>query len=489
MAWPIALVALTALRLAVAATAPLAPDEAYYWVWSRALAPGYLDHPPMIAFWIAAGTALLGDTALGVRLLGPLGAAVGSVMLWDAGRRLFDARAGLAASLLLNATLLLGVGAVTATPDTPLLLFWVAALWAVVRAEKSGDGRWWLLVGLFAGFALLSKYTAALLGLGLALWLMFSARHWLSTRWPWLGGAVALLCFAPVLWWNVEHDWVSFAKQGGRVGDSQGLQLRYLAELLGSQIGLATPLVFGLCVAGTALAVRRWRDPRHALLAALILPGAVLFLWQALGERVQGNWPAILYPAAALAAGALASRWTRSAAGLGFAITAAVYVQASLAPLPLQLPRRYDPTLIRMGGFDALAAEIAARRPAAVVGDDYALISTLAFRLPSGIEVWAAGERWEWFDLPRFLPPTPPLPTDQAWRARHVWIVGADPPSAPILFIRSARRGDTRPEGMFATITDGPVLVRGRGGIEAERYGLHAVEAPQVPLSRLPRPR
>lgn len=464
MIWLAGLVALTALRLAVAAATPLAPDEAYYWVWSRALAPGYLDHPPMIAFWIAGGTALLGDTALGVRLLGPLGAAVGSVMLWDAGRNLFDARAGLAASLLLNATLLLGVGAVTATPDTPLLLFWVAALWAVVRADTSRDGRWWLLAGLFAGCALLSKYTALLLGLGLALWLVVSARHWLGTRWPWLGGAVALLCFAPVLWWNAGHDWVSFAKQGGRVGDSQGLQLRYLSELLGAQLGLATPLVFLLCVVGTALAVRRWRDSRHALLAALILPGALLFLWQATGERVQGNWPAILYPAAALAAGALGSRWTRPAAALGFAITAAVYVQASLAPFAL--PRRHDPTLIRMGGFDALATEIAVRRPAAVVGDDWALISALAFRLPPGIEVWAAGDRWRWFDLP-----------------------AGSTPRAPILFIRSARRGETRPEGMFATIGDGSVLVRARHGIEAERYGVHLVEAPQVSLARLPRPR
>ena len=93
--WLLALLALTLLRLIVAASAPLAPDEAYYWVWSRAVAPGYLDHPPMVALWIAAGTSLLGDTPLGVRLLGPLGAAVGSWMLFDAGRKLFDPRAGL----------------------------------------------------------------------------------------------------------------------------------------------------------------------------------------------------------------------------------------------------------------------------------------------------------------------------------------------------------------------------------------------------------
>jgi 4-amino-4-deoxy-L-arabinose transferase-like glycosyltransferase len=464
--WALALLALTALRLMVAATVPLAPDEAYYWIWSRALAPGYLDHPPMIALWIAAGTAIAGDTALGVRLLGPIGAAIGSVMLFDAGRTLFDARAGLAAALLLNATLLLGVGAVTATPDTPLLLFWVAALWAVARAHASADGRWWLLAGLFAGCAALSKYTAVLLGLGLLLWLLFAARAWLGTIWPWAGGAIAVLCFAPVIGWNAAHGFASFAKQGGRAADAVGWAPKYLAELLGSQLGLATPLVFVLCIAGTVLAVRRLRDARFALLAALVVPGAILFLWQASGDRVQGNWPAILYPAASLAAGTLAGRWqalVKPAAALGFAITGVACLQAAAAPFPL--PRRYDPTLIRMGGFEALAADLAARRPAFVAGDDYGLIARLAFSLPRDVPVFAIGERWALFDLPRAMP------------------------SGDGLFIRSARRGETRPDGLFGVIGEGAVLVRARNGIEAERYGIWMVARPDASATALPRPR
>ncbi|HEY0422416.1 MAG TPA: hypothetical protein VGC82_03740, partial [Rhodopila sp.] len=44
-----AIAVVTLIRLVMAAIVPLAPDEAYYWIWSRALAPGYLDHPPMVA--------------------------------------------------------------------------------------------------------------------------------------------------------------------------------------------------------------------------------------------------------------------------------------------------------------------------------------------------------------------------------------------------------------------------------------------------------
>ena len=87
----------------MAATTPLSPDEAYYWVWSHALAPGYLDHPPMVALWIRLGTLLLGDTTLGVRLLAPLAAALGSILLAQSARHLFkDSAIGPRAAILLT---------------------------------------------------------------------------------------------------------------------------------------------------------------------------------------------------------------------------------------------------------------------------------------------------------------------------------------------------------------------------------------------------
>ena len=147
-----ALAAVTLIRLAVAALAPLAPDETYYWVWSHALAFGYLDHPPMVALWIKAGTLLAGQTALGVRLLGPPAAALASCMLFDAARVLFPStEVGVAAVVLLNATLLLGVGTVIMTPDSPLLFFWTASLWAMARIAAGGPGIWWLAAGAVRG--------------------------------------------------------------------------------------------------------------------------------------------------------------------------------------------------------------------------------------------------------------------------------------------------------------------------------------------------
>ncbi len=449
-----ALAVLTAVRLAVAAVAPLSADEAYYWVWSRALAPGYLDHPPMVALWIRAGTALAGQGAFGIRLLGPLAAALGSVLLARAAEDLFPGRRlGVPAAVLLNATLLLGAGAVTMTPDTPLLLFWTAALWALARLHATGRAGWWLAVGLLAGAALDSKYTAALLGLGVALWLagVPEGRRWLRTPWPWAGGALAALCFAPVLWWNAGHGWASFAKQGGRTGDWRPAEaLGHVAELLGSQLGLGTPGVAVLCAAGIGWAARRWRQPAPALLAALTVPGALVFLQHALGDRVQANWPAILFPAGCIAAAAAAPRFWRPAAGLGFAITAVAYLQAATAVLPL--PRGLDPTLIRLGGWDGLAQDVRARGGAFVAADNYGLAAILAHDLPG--PVVGAEPRWALFRLPAAA------------------VAGREG-----VLVRSRRRAGPPDPAPWSAIVPAGRAVRSRDGAVAEEYDLYRVTA------------
>jgi 4-amino-4-deoxy-L-arabinose transferase-like glycosyltransferase len=402
-----ALAAVTVVRLAVAATAPLAPDETYYWIWSHALAGGYLDHPPMVALWIKVGTLICGQTSLGLRLLGPVAAGVASWMLFDAGRVLFPGTAaGVVAVTLINASLLLGVGSVIMTPDSPLLFFWTATLWAAARIAAGGGGRWWLIAGAAAGFAIDSKYTALFLWIGIGFWVLLvpSARVWLRRWQPWAAVAIGFALFTPVLFWNVGHGWVGFIKQGGRIDDWRPARAAgFLAELVGGQIGLATPLVWLLCMAGLVAAIRRWRDPRWALLAALSLPPVLVFVQHAFGDRVQGNWPAIIYPALVLAAGGLAfpRRWWLGASAFGLAITALAYVQATTGALPL--PPRIDPIAMRLVGWDGLARRVEALRQATgaafVAADGYAVGSELAWWMPNQ-SIVGMDPRWKLFALP-----------------------------------------------------------------------------------------
>jgi 4-amino-4-deoxy-L-arabinose transferase-like glycosyltransferase len=481
IAW-IALAAITALRLIVAWASPMSPDEAYYWVWSRALAPGYLDHPPMVALFIRAGTALLGEGDLGVRLLSPLAAAIGSLLLAQTGRDLFPGtRAGLWAAVLLNATLLFAAGAATMTPDTPLLLFWAATLWALARLHATGRGAWWLAAGIAAGLAMASKYTAFLLGPAILLWLVWSPgmRSWLRSPLPYLAAALAFLVFLPVLEWNAAHGWASFLKQGGRVGDwSPARAAQFVLELLGGQIGLATPPIALLGGAGVAIALRRgWRgDPAWTLLAATSAIPCAVFLEHALGDRVQANWPAIVYPSALLAAAAgLSVRWRRwfaPSALVGLALGLAVWTQATLAPLAL--PMLWDPTLLRLGGWADLAKQIdeAATSQGAefVVDDNYGQAALLAWLLPRDRIVMGLDPRWSLFDLPQ---------PNASMEGR----VG--------LLVRTARRGDTPESPAWTAIERLGAIARTRNGMVAEEFRLYRVAASGQTqgLAVMPRPK
>lgn len=363
----------------------------------------------------------------------------------------------LAAVMLLNATLLLGVGAVTITPDTPLLFFWTAALAALGRLIATRRGAWWLAVGAAIGLALDSKYTVVLPGGGLALWLIATreGRRWLRTPWPWSAALVALLLFTPVLSWNAWHGWASFLKQGGRTGDWHPLHaVRYLGELLGGQAGLATPFIFILFVRGMARIARHpvSGPPGHALLVFVTLPAALVFVQHALGDRVQANWPGLLYPACAIAAASLDRRWKASAA-FGLLLTMLVYAQSVAAPFPL--PRALDVTLVRLAGWQSLATEVAARAAAdgdgMILADEYGLSSELAFALPDRA-ILAAEPRWSLFALP------------------HPDLSGRS-----LLLLRTARRRDPPDRRLFSASVPIGELRRGRPGHVAETYRLYRV--------------
>jgi 4-amino-4-deoxy-L-arabinose transferase-like glycosyltransferase len=62
--------AMTTLRVIYACVIDLRTDEAYYWTWSKENVLSFLDHPPMIAWFIRLGTAIFGDTNFGVRFAG-----------------------------------------------------------------------------------------------------------------------------------------------------------------------------------------------------------------------------------------------------------------------------------------------------------------------------------------------------------------------------------------------------------------------------------
>jgi 4-amino-4-deoxy-L-arabinose transferase-like glycosyltransferase len=294
---------LTAMRLIYAGVIELRTDEAYYWTWSKESVLSFLDHPPGIAWSIRFGTAIFGDTNLGVRFSGIVAMLVTQLLLADIVRRVtHDFRSIAFALLMPEAALYYGLLMAKVAPDTAMIPFAVAMLWSLVRLHESGNPRWWLAAGLFAGLAALSKLTVIML---LPAVLAFALvpdwrRRWLLSPWPWVAALIAVTVFAPVLIWNSQHDWASFRFQFVRAVATHGWSLRTVGEFLAIQFGLVGFVMLPVVLSGVTLTA--WRGYRTREPVAILLSTAVIvpfgyFFWKSLTLRVGDTWPMFLWPA------------------------------------------------------------------------------------------------------------------------------------------------------------------------------------------------
>ena len=309
--WPgvIALVAaMTVLRIVYAGLIDLRTDEAYYWTWSKENVLSFLDHPPMIAWFIRFGTSIFGDTNLGVRFAGILAMLVMQLLLADIARRVTrNTRAMVLAVLMPEAALYYGLLMAKVSPDVAMIPFAVAMLWALVRLSDSGEPRWWLLAGLCGGLALLSKFTVIMwLPAVLAFWLVPAWRgRWLASPYPWLAALIAVIVFLPVLIWNDEHDWASFRFQFVRAATTHDWSLRTVGDYIGIQFGLVGFVMLPVVLSGVCLMAWRGyvrRDPVPILLSTCVIVPFVYFFWKSLTLRVGDTWPMFLWPAGFAAA-------------------------------------------------------------------------------------------------------------------------------------------------------------------------------------------
>ncbi|HJZ19385.1 MAG TPA: glycosyltransferase family 39 protein, partial [Bradyrhizobium sp.] len=415
----VTVLALVALRLVAAAWTPLAFDEAYYWTWSKHLAFGYYDHPPLVAIVIRLGTMIAGDSELGVRLVSILLALPMSYAVYRTAAILFGSmRMAANATILLNVTLMAAVGTLIVTPDSPLLVASSFVLFFLAKVLETGRGGWWLAVGAAIGLALLSKYTALFFGPAILIWLLLvpKLRRWLISPWPYLGALVALAIFSPVILWNADHQWVSFIKQIGRARIAD-FRIGFIGELIPTQIAFATPLVFVLGAMGLyALSMRKAGAlAARALINATFWTIVVYFVWHSLHARVEANWFAPVYPAFAIAAAVAANlvRWEmraqrvvdfclRWASPLGILMFSLLVVQANTGVLT---GYRRDATVRSVGvGWRELAEQIEAVRirvgATCVLAPDYGTTSWLAFYLPKGSCVLQQAQRFRWVDMP-----------------------------------------------------------------------------------------
>ena len=449
---------MTALRVVYAGLTDLRTDEAYYWTWSKESVLCFLDHPPMIAWFIRFGTAIFGDTNFGVRFAGLLAMPITQLLLADIVRRVTrDIRAMILAVLMMEAALYYGLLMAKVSPDVALIPFATAMVWALVRLAESNDGRWWFAAGVFAGLSLLSKFTAALLLPAVLAFVLVPPwrSRWLRSPYPYLAVAIAFVLFLPVVFWNIEHDWASFRFQFVRAAATHQWSLRTVGEFIGLQIGLVGFILLPVVLTGVALTA--WRGYRRQDAVAILLSGAVIFpllyfLWKSLSLRIGDTWPTFIWPfgfAAAAINLSIMQRehwplslirsslwWARAAivSGIGFVLAVFLYYVAA----PWNFIGRTDPVGGEAGYPPVMArveAELQETGASWIAATDYRTYAMLRWFLRDRVPVIQLNERGRYLGFRE-----PDMNQVRGRAGLYVALEPYDSPGFPIWAVVAAKR-------------------------------------------------
>lgn len=278
----------------------LSPDEAQYWTWSQALSWGYYSKPPGIAWLIAFGTSIFGNTEWGVRFGAELigfALALGVYALSRACKG--KEETAFLAALVMALTPLGFASSFFATTDGPMVLFWTMASFCLLRSLSAGSPPNYLLLGTIIACGALFKWPIYLFWVALILALSFY--RFLRQRQLVFGVLLSLLGLFPSFIWNSEHDWVTFRHvfstvKGAPTENSTGNSNFW--DFIGAQAGLISPVIFILMLVSIYYLVKQRQtiSPQYrygAYSCFLILGG--LALASAI-KKIQGNWGVFAYP-------------------------------------------------------------------------------------------------------------------------------------------------------------------------------------------------
>ena len=293
-------------------------DEVYYWTYALYPDWSHFDHPPMVGWVIQLFSLnLLLDSEYFIRLASVVFMTANTYIIFRIGKEIKDARTGLYAALLFTASIYAFViTGIFIMPDTPLMLFWLLAAWMSIKhlkvkvpepVEGPTDSETvlrqaqqpWLLIffGLFAGLAMLSKYSGVFLWIGMMLYILIFNRKQLKNPYLYLALLISAICCIPILYWNIQNNFISFSFHSARVGGNK-LNFSSFGTEIAGEFFYNNPVNFILAIIAVIAAFKKKLHlDRHVprLVLCIALPMILVFLYFSLTRPTLPHWNAPAY--------------------------------------------------------------------------------------------------------------------------------------------------------------------------------------------------
>ncbi|MBU3916012.1 glycosyltransferase family 39 protein, partial [bacterium] len=226
---------------------PLNGDESTFWEWSRHLALGYYDHPPLTAWVVALFTNIFGTYKYSIRLAAivlHLGTCIFIYCLsLDIIRKKEVALIAVTLYLLMPLSILFGTMMST---DVGLILCFTAATYFIKKAIIDQKKHYWYATAIACGGMLLTKFMAVLFPPGIFLFLLLNKKYrkQFQMKEPYIATLIALLIFSPFIYWNMNNHWLTFQFNFVVRQRNEGFALIKPFIYFAGQMLAASPVVF-----------------------------------------------------------------------------------------------------------------------------------------------------------------------------------------------------------------------------------------------------
>ena len=177
-------------------------------VWASSLEWGYSKHPPLPSWFMWGLVELFGRPLWLTFFAGQLVSALGLWFVFLLGCEFTTPRRSLIATLMVSVILYFSLRGTIYNHNTAQLWSVAASTWLLFRGLRDGRMADWFWLGVVAGLAMLTKYSALVQFAAFFLFMLFHGH--LRRPEVWKGIALAALVFAliflPHLIWLVSHD-------------------------------------------------------------------------------------------------------------------------------------------------------------------------------------------------------------------------------------------------------------------------------------------
>lgn len=405
---------------------PFSADEAHYALYGQFLDWSYFDHPPMVG-WLQGMSLLWGDSEFALRILPIILSGLSLLLLYRLTHEEFGENTARLTLLLFITAPILQVLPFGMIPETPLILCGLLNIWILKRIVRH-DGEVfsdWLLLGLILGAAGLSKYTGITLALStfIVLWSQFKTR---LIQLPAFYAAVviAALCITPVIYWNIENDWISILYQLNHSAGKSEYSLAAAARMQATQFAAYGPLIY---ILGLIVIISLLRKRQFNIWLIFALPILILFSFLSAKGRSLPHWTELgaifMMP---LIAQYIASVWSIkgkriliiSLSGLTLLLTLVVQILLTIPNLQFD---DYSHPLADLKGWDRAAQEVAQQ---AQPGD--------SVFIPN----WSHASRVAWYARP-----LPVKVLDSRFDQFDLWFGSAEPGDSGLVLLHATRKG------------------------------------------------